>query len=108
LFESPSQLKRIESRTFYLFGIEIAIPSTILFIASDALPNPFQITFEDWNSCPDFDRWQHLRKKNIASDFPRMGKFDLDLADLKAHLMVISKSEEQSVEGGSGQVFSEI
>jgi hypothetical protein len=62
-FESPFQLKRIESRAFSTLNFEIVIPSMILFIALDAFDSPFQINFEDCNSCSAFNYWLELRTK---------------------------------------------
>jgi serine/threonine protein kinase len=100
-------LKRIESRAFYLLDVDIVIPSTILFVASDAIPNPCQITLEDCNCCPEFDRWQELRMKDISVDFRRILKFDSDLSDLSAYLIDVSVFEEESKEGGSDGVIIE-
>jgi serine/threonine protein kinase len=70
------------------------IPPTILFIASDAIPNPFQIVLEDCNCCPEFARWQQLRMKGISVDFRRILKFDSDVSDLTAYLIDLSRFEE--------------
>jgi hypothetical protein len=107
-FESPSQFKRIESRAFPLLNDEIVIPSTILFVASDAIPNSIQIKLEDCDSCLEFNRWLELRKKHIEIDFRLLLKFDSDLGPLKSYLVDISLFEEESAEGGIGQVLSKI
>jgi hypothetical protein len=100
-------LKRIESWAFHLLNVEIVIPSTILFVASDAIPTSCQITLEDCNCCPEFDRWQELRMKGISVDFRRILKFDSDLSDLRAYLMDVSIFEEESKEGGCDGVIIE-
>jgi hypothetical protein len=107
-FESPSQLKRIESRALSSLASGIVIPSTILFVASDAIPNPFQIRLENCDSCPEFDVWQQWRMKRIAIDFRRILKFGSDLADLKSYLVDLSRFEERSVECGNEEVFNEM
>jgi hypothetical protein len=48
------------------------IPSTILFVASDAFPPSAQISIADGNSCPKFDRWLQLKRFKIAVDFRRI------------------------------------
>jgi hypothetical protein len=84
------------------------IPSIILFIASDAVLNPFQIRPEDWNSCPEFDVWQQLRMTGITIDFRCILKFDSDLADLRSYQVDLSGFEERSVDGGNGEAFTEM
>jgi hypothetical protein len=107
-FESSSQLKYIQSQAFQWVNVEIVIPSTILFVASDAIPASLQIRLENCNSCPEFDHWLDLRKKSIEIDFRRILKFDSDLAAFTAYLIDISLFEEISVECGIGGVLSEI
>jgi serine/threonine protein kinase len=100
-------LKRIESQAIDLFNVEIVISSRIQFVASDAIPNPFQITLEDCNCCPEFARWQELRVKGISIDFRRILKFDSDLSDLIAYLIDVSIFEEESKDGVSDEVVCE-
>jgi hypothetical protein len=71
-FESNSRLTRIESRAFPHLGSPIAIPSTVLFIAHDASPDPSQLSLCDENSCPEFGRWRWLRQSGIVVDFRRI------------------------------------
>jgi serine/threonine protein kinase len=100
-------LKRIESRAFDQLNVDIVISSKILFVASNAISNPFQITFDDCNCCPEFDRWRQLREQDISVDFRRILKFDSDLADLTAYLIDVSRFEEGSVEGGCDRMFGQ-
>jgi hypothetical protein len=65
-FESNSRLKRIESQAFSACHPSIVIPSTVLFVASDAAPDLSQLSLSDPDSCPTFDRWRRLRKLGIT------------------------------------------
>jgi hypothetical protein len=101
-FESNSRLRRIESQGFHDLGIDIVIviPSTVLFVAFDAISNLSNIFISDRDSCPEFDRWRQLRKSGIAIDFRwilRVGSGLRDLNDdrinlclMKDHCFVIS------------------
>jgi hypothetical protein len=40
-----------------------------LFVAFDAIPNPFQISIAHSHSHPEFARWQQLRVCGITVDF---------------------------------------
>jgi hypothetical protein len=55
----------------------ILIPSTILFIASDAIEITSQIRLIDKNSCPEFARWLQLKRLGIRVDFRRMSQREL-------------------------------
>jgi hypothetical protein len=93
---------------FQLVNVQIVIPSTIQFVASDAISSYVQISLEDCNSCPEFDHWLDLRKKGIEIDFRRILKFDSNLAALTTYLIDISLFEEISVECRIGGVLSEM
>jgi hypothetical protein len=54
----------------------VVIPSTILFVAFDAIPNHFQISIADCDSCVELDHWQQLKKSGISVDFRRISKID--------------------------------
>jgi hypothetical protein len=61
-FESNSQLIPMESETFHGLDVMVIIPSTIVFIGSDAMPNVSQISITDGDSCLEFGReWQFKR-----------------------------------------------
>jgi hypothetical protein len=49
-----------------------------------------------------------LRKKGIKIDFRRLLKFDSDFGPFRSYLVDISLFEEESVEGGIGQVLNKI
>jgi hypothetical protein len=100
-------LKRIESQAFDLPDVEIVISSRIQFVASDAIPHPFQITPEDCHSCPEFTHWQQLRVKGISIDLRRILKFGSHLADLRAYLIDLWRFEEESNESGCNRVINE-
>jgi hypothetical protein len=74
-FESNSHLARIESQPFYESLLQsILIPSTILFIASDAVDIDSQTLVVDSDSSPEFDRWLQLQRSGIRVDFQRMSR----------------------------------
>jgi serine/threonine protein kinase len=101
-------LKRIESQALHRVCVEVVIPSTIQFVASDAIPNPSQLTLEDCNSCPEFDRWRQLRANGIAVDFRRILKFNSDLADFTAYQFDISAFETGSIQCECDGALSQI
>jgi hypothetical protein len=70
-FPSNSRLKRIETRAFGDRSFSFVVPSTILFIAYDAVECPFQIELSDHDSCPEFGQWQQLLSFGVVVDFRR-------------------------------------
>jgi hypothetical protein len=110
-FESNSRLIRIESSAFSLaerhsnaIESKIAIPSTVLFIDSDAAPDPFQFTLADGGSCKEFDRWQRLHGLGLVVDFRRIRKlgsgfpsFSDCLFDVSGFREVAELSEEEGI-----------
>jgi hypothetical protein len=65
-------LTRIESFAFSSSSLQsIAIPSTIRFIASDAIEIGVEISLLGGDSCREFDRWVCERRRGIAVDFER-------------------------------------
>jgi hypothetical protein len=65
-------LTRIESGAFSSSSLQsILIPSTILFIASDAVDYALQIRLIARDSYPEFDQWLQLKRSGIAIDFRR-------------------------------------
>jgi hypothetical protein len=48
---------RIESETFSDLSGQITIPSSVLFVAHDASPDPSRLSLCDEDSCPEFGRW---------------------------------------------------
>jgi hypothetical protein len=77
--------------------IDVVIPSTILFVAFDVIPNPFQISIADCESCPEFGRWQQLIKSGLKVDFRRILKIDSDFGDLNHYLIDLSVFERGSM-----------
>jgi hypothetical protein len=104
----PSQLKRIERQAFGNRSSLVVIPSTILFVASDAIYIPSQITMVDNNSCPEFDRWRQVRESNIAVDFRRILRVGSGLLHLDDYEVNLWEFENVSIIGGSDQVLNEI
>jgi hypothetical protein len=78
------------------------IPSTILFIASDAIENASEIRLIDEDSCPEFDRWLQLKRSGIRVDFRRIERVGLSLPSLKDYYLNISEFEERSMICKSG------
>jgi hypothetical protein len=50
-------------------NISIVLPSTVVFVASDAQLDLFQLSLYDPDPCPMFNRWQRLGKSEITVDF---------------------------------------
>jgi hypothetical protein len=73
------------------------IPSTILFIASDAIDTASQIRLFDGDSCPEFDRWLQLKKSDIVIDFRRIQRVGFDLPCLGDYIVDLSGFEEKSM-----------
>jgi hypothetical protein len=66
-FESDSHLTRIGSHALAGLTFSVIVLSTTLFIASDAVSNPYQISLVDHHYCREFDRWQELRASLLIS-----------------------------------------
>jgi hypothetical protein len=107
-FESNSQLTRIESLPFEKQDFEVIIPSTISFIAFDAIPKDFQIFMADCDSCAQFDRWQQRRKLDIAVDFRRNLKIDSEFHGLNDYQIDHSVFEKQSFVCNISELVSEM
>jgi serine/threonine protein kinase len=75
----------------------VIIPSTIRFVALDAIPTHFQICIADCDSCPEFDCWQHMRESGIFVDFRRVLRIDSEFHGLNDYLIDLSAFEERSV-----------
>jgi serine/threonine protein kinase len=80
----------------------VIIPSTVLFVAFDAILNPYQISIADCDSCPEFNRWQYLRVSGMAVDFRRILRIDSELGDLNDYLI------KDSILGVFDQLSTEI
>jgi hypothetical protein len=48
------------------------IPSTVLFIASNAFDITSQIRLIDGDSCPEFDLWLQAKRSGAVIDFRRI------------------------------------
>jgi hypothetical protein len=90
-FESNSRLTRIESHAFDGISSTIAIPYTVLFIASDPGVRPHQLLFAEGHRCEEFDGWLEVRESGISVDFRRILRFDTN------HLKLISYELYESV-----------
>jgi hypothetical protein len=95
-FDSPSQLRRSESRAFHVLDFVIVIPPTITFIATDAISNPSQISIPDCDSSPEFVRWRQLRESGINIDFRRIVRVGCGPPGLAIYGVNLSEFEEVS------------
>jgi hypothetical protein len=108
-FESNSQLTRIESSAFSSSSLRsILIPSTILFIASDALDIASQITLIEGDSCPEFDRWLDLKRSGLEIDFRRIQRIGFDVPCLGDYIVNVSVFEERSIVCDSDELPNQI
>jgi predicted metal-binding protein len=108
-FESNSCLTRIESKAFYESSVQsILIPSTILFVASNAVDIASQLSGVNGDSCPEFNRWLHLKISGITNDFRRIEKVGLGLRCLADYLVNLSIFEERSIICESTEISKEI
>jgi hypothetical protein len=91
-FELKSRLRRVESSAFPPSGARISLPSTVVFIASDAYRVIGHLSLADADSCPAFDRWLRVRERGVSVDFQRVltSRFELPLLDM-------SELEERSL-----------
>jgi hypothetical protein len=102
-------LTRIESEAFDQSSLQsILIPSTISFIASDAVDIASQIRLIDGNSCPEFDRWLELKRSGIAIDFRRIQRVGFDLPCFGDYIISLSAFEQLSLIWSSDEVRNEI
>jgi serine/threonine protein kinase len=102
-------LTQIESEAFYETSLQsILIPSTMLFIASDAVGIPLEIRLIDSDSCPEFDRWLELNRSGIGIDFRRIQKVGFGLPCLRDYIVNLSVFEERSLICDSAEVPNEI
>jgi serine/threonine protein kinase len=87
----------------------VILPSTIRFVAFDAIPNHFQICMADCDSCVEFDRWQQLRESGIAVDFRHNFRIDSDFGWENNCLIDLSVFEDGSrldrIEGDYGEIY---
>jgi hypothetical protein len=73
------------------------IPSTLLFIASDAVDIASQIRLIDGDSCPEFDRWLQLKRSGIVIDFRRIQRVGFDVPYFGDYMMNVSAFETRSI-----------
>jgi hypothetical protein len=83
------------------------IPSTILFIASDAIVSDSQIRLIGGDSFPDFNRWLQLKRSGIGIDFRRIQRLDFDLRCLENYIVTLSGFQEKSINSDSDEVRNE-
>jgi hypothetical protein len=54
----------------------------VLFIASNAVDDPFEMSLADADSCAGFGQWQRLRASGVVVDFRRIARAGSDLGAL--------------------------
>jgi hypothetical protein len=101
-------LKQVESQAIDGLNLVVVVPSTILFVAFDAIPYAIQLSIADCDSCPDFDRWRHLRECGIAVNFRSILRIGSSFQCLNDYLIGLSEFQESSLLGGSTGILSEI
>jgi hypothetical protein len=106
--ESNAQLKRIDSGVFEHRNFSLIVPSTIVFIACDAAPDPTQISLANFDSCPEYGRWQRLQRSKMTIDFKRICRFDSGLPSLSDCLFNLSGFSEGSQLSESDEVSTQI
>jgi serine/threonine protein kinase len=84
------------------------IPSTILFIASDAVDIASQMIVIDGNFCRGFYRWLKLKKCGIRIDFRRIERMGFDLPCLEDYIINLSLFSEKSMNCDSDEIGNEI
>jgi serine/threonine protein kinase len=84
------------------------IPSTVLFIAFDAIDIGSQIKLMKENFCPEFDRWLNLKRSGNAIDFRRIQRMGFENRCLRDYVVNLSGFEERSIICGSDEVRKEI
>jgi serine/threonine protein kinase len=84
------------------------VPSTILFIASDADSFDSQIRLADDNSCREFDRWLELKRSGIAIDFRRIQRMGFDVPCFGDYIVNLSAFEKRSIICDSDEIPNEI
>jgi serine/threonine protein kinase len=108
-FESNSHLIRIESEVFYETSLQsILIPSTILFMASDAVKIASQVRLVDGDSCAEFDRWLQVKRLCLGIDFRRIPRMGFDIPCLGDYVINFSMFEERSIICESDEVPNQI
>jgi hypothetical protein len=90
-FESNSQLQRIEATGLGQINHRFVLPSTVLFIASNAVDNSFQISLADADSCPEFGQWHQLRASGVVVDFRRSRRIGSGLGALAEYEFDLSR-----------------
>jgi hypothetical protein len=79
-----------------------------VFIASDAVLNRFQIIISDYDSCPEFNRWQRLRASGVVVDFRRLRAVSSSLPLLSNHQFDLSKFDEGSFMNQNDRISTQI
>jgi hypothetical protein len=110
-FQPDSRLKRIETDVFDGLSLSITVPLTLLFIASDIAEEPSKITIAGLDSCPEYDRWDRVRRSVMGIDFRRIRRFSSGLPSLSDCLFnfsgLIERSELKASDVISTQLYHE-
>jgi serine/threonine protein kinase len=108
LFESESRFKHIETHVLQGIYLSVIIPSSIAFIACCAAPDSVQISIARFDSCPEYGRWQRLRRSGLFIDFRRILRFGFGLPSLSDSLFNLSEFNEGSLLSESDHISTQI
>jgi hypothetical protein len=86
----------------------IVLPSTVFFIACDAIDTNTEIKLLDGDFCPELDRWRELRRSDFKVDFRRILRVHSGLRCLRDYGVNLSEFEERSMIGESNEISKEI
>jgi hypothetical protein len=85
-------LKRIEAAALGRINDQPIRPSTVLFIASNAVDDPSQISLADADSWPEFGQWQQSRASDVVVDFRRICRIDSGLELWQSMILIFQDS----------------
>jgi serine/threonine protein kinase len=101
-------LTRIESSAFYKSSAKsIVIPSTILFIACNAIEISEKMFVVEGDGCREFNRWLRLKRSDVAVDFRQIQRVGFGLRCLRDYIVNLSEFEERSIIVESDEVRNE-
>jgi hypothetical protein len=103
LFELDSCLKRVESSAFMNSSIHVSLPSTVVFVASNAHQIVSYMSHSNADSCPEFNRWREVRERGVTVDFQRVVTSHLEIPVLD--LTELDERSSSSSSSSSSQVY---
>jgi hypothetical protein len=82
------------------------MPSTVLFVGSNAVHDPCQISLAGGDSCPGFCQWQRLGTLGVVIDFRNIRRMGSGLRPLAEPQFDLSRFNEES-ESAMGRWISD-